>query len=64
MLANEVLLYVVLVLAFISEIDSVSREKSILGWSMILVITIAIHYNLMVALAKAFEHIKHLLKRQ
>lgn len=64
-IANEVFLYVLLVLVLgsscLTTIDSF--ESSILGWAMIGVVTLAIHVNLAVIMVNAWSHCKLLYVR-
>lgn len=58
--ANELLLYVVLVLLLACESLSTtsSSHSETLGWVMVAVITLFIHLNVIVILAEAWYHTK------
>ena len=63
-IANEMFLYLVLVIVLsCSSISGPGNGKDILGWLLIILVTIAVHFNLIAIGAKAAEHTKLLYRR-
>ena len=57
-LANETLLYVLIILILASPSLTTDTGREALGWVIIAVVTLAIHTNLAVMLAQAWNHCK------
>lgn len=65
-LANEVLLYMVLMLAIGSSLhlSTTDAEATGFGWAMIVIVTLAIHMNVIYMMTKALQHVKLLYRRR
>ena len=62
-IANEVFLYMLLVLLLGGKNHEGSMNEDVLGWLIIAIVTICIVVNLVVMLVKAYYHIKLLFTR-
>ena len=62
---NDLLFYVVLVLALgCSSVTTADiTEKKILGWVLIIIVTLAVHLNIVAAVVQAIKHIRLLYQR-
>lgn len=63
---NDVLLYLVLVLSLSCSCVTTAdmTEKKILGWTMIVVVTLSVHINFITATVQAIRHIKLMYQRR
>ena len=62
-IANEVFLYMLLVLLLGGKNHEGSMNEDVLGWLIIAIVTICIQVNLVFMLAKAYHHAKLLFIR-